>query len=282
MCLLGCITPNGFKKQKEFVKNELIDNPEVSVNFLKTKKEDFQLHYREVGNAKKAVAIWVHGTPGNWTDSAYLYRDKYFISNVKLIMLDRPGWGQSQYLNEPRLVTSFTEISRLMQPLLSELKAKHPEIPIILLGHSWGGSVVPSIALNNPDLVDGIIILAGGLDPELTKPRWYNRFASTYLGNAFIGQSLRLANDEIYALRPELLKQHQRWSDIMLPVIVVQGKKDKLVNPKNADYAEAVLSEENSTVIRLSGQSHFLQLERMDLVARCVLALAKADLNMCS
>ena len=282
MHLVGCITPNGFKEHGEFVRSELINNPEVSIHFLKSEKENFQLHYRQVGTAKKAVAIWVHGTPGNWTDSAYLYRDKNFISEVKLIMLDRPGWGLSQYLNEPRLVTSFVEISRLMQPLLSKLKGEHSNVPIILLGHSWGGSVVPTIALDYPDLIDGVIALAAGLDPELTKPRWYNRFASTYVGSAVIGRGFRDANDEIYALRPELLKQHERWDEIKQPIIVVQGKKDKLVNPRNADYAETVLPKKNSHVVRLTGQGHLLQLERMELVARCVLALVKTKLSMCS
>ena len=240
------------------------------------------MHYREVGIAKNAVAIWIHGTPGNWTDSAYLYRDKSFTSQVKLIMLDRPGWGLSQFKSKPRLVTSFTEISRLIQPLLIKLKADNPNVPLILLGHSWGGSVVPTIALNNSNLVDGVIVLAAGLDPELTYPRWYNRFASTYLGNALIGQGFRLANDEIYALRPELLKQHDRWMEFKQPIIVVQGNKDKLVNPKNADYAETVLAKKTSHVLRLSNQGHLLQLERMELIAKCISAISENNLAACS
>jgi len=280
--LFSCSPSDGFKQQREFVRAEMLNNPEVSIHRLVSEKKDFQLHYRAVGEAKKAIVIWVHGTPGNWTDSAYLYRDKDFISQVKLIMLDRPGWGESQYLNEPRLVTSFAEISSLVSPLLVNLKAEYPDVPLILLGHSWGGSVVPTIALDHPNVVDGVIALAAGLDPKLTKPRWYNRFASTYIGNAVIGNGLRLANDEIYALRPELLKQHDRWMEIQQPVIVVQGKIDKLVNPKNADYAETVLPKDNSYILRLSKQGHFLQIERMDLIARCVSAIANKDLQKCA
>lgn len=279
--LFGCITPHGFKKHGEYVRSELVDNPEVSVNYLQSEVENFQLHYRELGVAKKAVAVWVHGTPGNWTDSAYLYRDKSFTSQVKLIMLDRPGWGLSQYKNKPRLVTSFSEISRLIQPLLNKLKKDNPDVPLILLGHSWGGSVVPTIALNNANLVDGVIVLAAGLDPELTNPRWYNRFASTYLGNALIGPGFRLANDEIYALRPELLEQHDRWMEFKQPVIVVQGKNDKLVNPKNADYAEKVLPKNTSHVLRLSNQGHLLQLEQMELIAKCIAAISENNLIAC-
>lgn len=280
--LISCSPVNGFKKHSEFVRAEMLNNPEVSVYHLASEAKDFQLHYRTVGKAKKAVALWLHGTPGNWTDSAYLYRNKDFISQVKLIMLDRPGWGESQYLQAPRLVTTFTEISSLVRPLLAKLKTEHPDVPLILLGFSWGGSVVPTIALDHPDLVDGVITLSAGLDPELTKPRWYNRFASTYIGNAVIGRDMRLANDEIYALRAELLKQHDRWAVFQQPMIVVQGKIDKLVNPKNADYAESVLPKNNSYILRLSKQGHMIQLERMDLVARCVTAMADQELNKCT
>ncbi len=280
--LFSCSPMNGLKLHSNFVKTEILNNPEISVHHLESEAKDFQLHYRTIGKAKKAIVIWVHGTPGNWTDSAYLYRNKEFISETKLVMLDRPGWGESQYYKERRLVTSFAEISTLVKPLLTKLKADHPDVPLILLGHSWGGSVVPTIAFDHPDQVDGVIALAAGLDPDLTKPRWYNRFASTYIGNAMIGDGLRLANDEIYALRPELLKQHDRWTEIKQPMIVIQGKIDKLVNPKNADYAETVLPKENSHVLRLSKQGHLLQFERMDLIARCITAMASKELLNCS
>ena len=280
--LFGCSPLNGLKQHSQFVKTQLLNNPEVRIHHLQSEAKDFQLHYRTIGKANKAVAIWVHGTPGNWTDSAYLYRNKDFISQVKLIMLDRPGWGESQYLKQPRLVTSFAEISSLVKPLLTKLKAEHPDVPLILLGHSWGGSVVPTIAFEHPNQVDGVIMLAAGLDPDLTKPRWYNRFASTYFGQAIIGNGLRLANDEIYALRAELLKQHDRWAEIKQPMIVAQGKIDKLVSPKNADYAEAVLPKENSYILRLNQQGHLLHFERMDLVARCVTAMAEKELGKCT
>ncbi len=279
LSLTSCV-PNQFQDHQKFVETHLLNNPELVTNYIKS--DNFQLHYREIGKAKQAIAIWIHGTPGNWTDSAYLCRDKDFISQVKLVMLDRPGWGESQYRNNPRPVTSFEEIGDLIKPLLLKMKRDYPDIPILLLGHSWGGSLVPSIALNHPELVGGVLVLAAGLSPELTKPRWYNRFVSTSFGNSIIGNGLRQANIEIYALRPQLSSLHNRWFNLTQPIIVVQGETDKLVNPKNADYAESVLPKNNSRVLRLSKQGHLLQLERMDLIARCVMALAKNNLNQCS
>ncbi|MBL1294196.1 MAG: alpha/beta hydrolase [Thiotrichales bacterium] len=278
--MLGCSGSNGFKAHGEFVESHLINNPDLKTNFLQV--DDFRLHYKDIGKAEKAIVVWVHGTPGNWTDGAYLTRSPEFLSEVKVVLVERPGWGASQFQAEPRSVTEFSEISRLMQPMLQRFKNEYPTVPIVLTGHSWGGSLVPSIALDHPDLVDGVLVLSGGLDPNLTKPRWYNKFAKTALGNAVIGKSLRKANVEMYALSPQLFILDQRWSELSQPIIVVQGDSDKLVNPKNADYAKSVLRADNSAVLTLAGQGHMLQLEQMDLVERCVFALVNQDLAQCA
>lgn len=277
--LTACVTPSAFKAHSEFVEQRILNNPAISSDAIET--AGFRLHYQSAGRANKAVAVWIHGTPGNWTDIAYLLDNQDFLSQVKLVSLDRPGWGESQYIDTPKLVTSFDEIGRLLQPLLRKLKTEHPNVPLLLVGHSWGGSLAPALALDHPELVDGVLVLAAGLDPQLVKPRWYNRFANTWLGNAAIGAALRKANVEIYALRPQMLALDARWHTLRQPIIVVQGDKDRLVDPKNADYAEAVLPAAHSAVVRLRDQGHLLQLERTDLIARCVLALADRRLEHC-
>ena len=280
LLVIGCSGPSGFKEHADFVNAQMLGNPDVSQEYIHS--DGFQLHYRQMGNAKKAVVVWIHGTPGNWTDGAYLYRDKSFISNVKLVLIDRPGWGESQYQAKPRLVTSFKEIGKLIHPLLEKLKQDHPEAPLVLLGFSWGGSLVPSIALDYPDLVDGVLVLSGGLDPELTRPRWYNKLAKTWLVNAAIGDALRMANVEMYALSPELAQLSQRLPKLSQPTIVVQGNKDKLVDPNNADFAENILPVRQAQIVRLEDQGHLLQLERIGLITQCVYALVEKDFNKCS
>ncbi|MBL1433389.1 MAG: hypothetical protein COC09_02325 [Gammaproteobacteria bacterium] len=275
----ACSGPSGFKAHGEFVQAHLVNNPDLQINFLHV--DDFQLHYRDIGNAKKAIVVWVHGTPGSWADGAYLTRDSDFLSEIKVVLVERPGWGASQFLESPRPVTSFDEIGRLIQPMLKKLKEEYPDTPLVLAGHSWGGSLVPSIALDYPELVDKVLVLSGGLDPTLTKPRWYNKFASTALGNAVIGDGLRKANVEMYALSPQLSILSKRWSGLSQAIIVVQGDRDKLVNPKNADFARSVLPTGNSAVLVLENQGHMLQLERIDLVQRCVKALIGNNLSEC-
>lgn len=276
----ACSVPHGFKERGEFVQTHLINNSDLTTHYIN--EGGFRLHYRAIGQAKKAIVVWLHGTPGSWTDGAYLTRNEKFLSQVKVVMVERPGWGASQFRQNPRLVTSFKEIGRLIEPLLKQLNTSYPSVPLILVGFSWGGSVVPSIALDYPNLVDSVLVLSGGLDPALTKPRWYHKLASTFLVNAIIGNAMRKANVEMHALSPELSILHKRWPELTQPIVVIQGDSDKLVDPKNANYAESVLSATNSTVIMLEKQGHMLQLERMGLIERCVIALAQGNLNQCA
>ena len=278
--LTACITPPEIEERRAYIQAEVINNPAIVEGLIK--QDDFQLYYRATGTAETAIAVWIHGTPGGWTSSGRLLTKEDFLNQVLFASIDRPGWGGSQFISEPRMVTSYVEQAKLIAPLLKELKTNDPGKPLILVGHSLGGSIIPVIAAEFPELVDGLLILSAGLDPELTKPRWYNRFARNRLINGTLGERMRAANVEMYALSPELEKLRPRWADLKIPILVVQGEEDELVNPANADFAEQVLNSESSRVVRLPNQGHFTHVERTNLIATCTLALVKHELNLCA
>ncbi len=49
------------------------------------------------------------------------------------------------------------------------------------MGHSFGGPIIVRAALDHPELVGGLVIAAGDLDPDLEEWRWYNRLADLWL-----------------------------------------------------------------------------------------------------
>ena len=276
--LAACaMSDSSFEQHRVFVSEQVIDNPDISSGFVSDDK--FQLYYRSNGTPLKAVALWVHGTPGGWSDIGRLLVDEAFLSKIHLVSIDRPGWGRSQFKGSVRLAPEFEEQGRLIEPLLARIKQEHPDVPLILVGHSWGGSLIPYLAAEYPHYVDGLIILSSGLSPELAKPRWYNRAGKVF--TRFVSEPLRAANAEIYALSPALAAMQERWTSLNIPVIVVQGEADRLVDPANADFAEAVLDPKKSHILRLPNQGHFLHMQRTDLIGRCILAMANDSLADC-
>jgi len=64
-------------------------------------------------------------------------------------------------------------------------------------------------------------------------------------------------------------------------VLLVQGVDDKLVSTDNAEFAERVFEQAPFQVVRLPGQGHLLQFERYPLIGRCIIAMARGQLQEC-
>jgi len=279
LVLSGCLIPEEVREYDAFIKTQVLNNPTIVPADLQV--GNHRLHYRSVGQATHAVAVWIHGTPGRWSDIGRLLANPTFTAGVRMVSFDRPGWGLSANPAKDFRLGSFAANSNAIGALLRKLKQHYPNVPLIIVGHSWGGSIVPTIALDHPDLVDGAIILAGSLDPSLTEPRWYNRVAALKFINFIIGEKLRGANTEVFALAAELKRQRPNLADVAQPLLVIQGDDDKLVNPANADFAEREFNASNTRVLRLANQGHLLQVERTDLIGRCILAVAKLQIDDC-
>ena len=284
---VACSMPSEFRKHGEFIQSDVVGNPNIKSAALRTGEVSLAYHYR--GNANAAVVVWVHGTPGSWTDIGRLLVDENFLQEVKLVSIDRPGWGASQNTGSPQVYPRFDDQVKYISPLLALLKEQHPNVPLLIVGHSWGGSLAPAIVASNTDTVDGMLILAGGLSPLLTKPRWYNKVAKYWPIRAVIGPELRKSNIEMYALASNLASLSGLWQSLSnTPIIVVQGGKDPLVNPDNADFAAQVLEVEQKggaefngarqirKIIKKPDYGHLLQIKHTDFIADCIIELADA------
>lgn len=72
-------------------------------------------------------------------------------------------------------------------------------------------------------------------------------------------RSLRASNREILYLKPELEAMLPLWKNITQPTIVIQGQKDVLVNPKNAEFAKKMLVNSSKvSIVYLKDQNHFI------------------------
>jgi pimeloyl-ACP methyl ester carboxylesterase len=102
-------------------------------------------------------------------------------------------------------------------------------------------------------------------------PRWYNRLAASSLVRWAVPTDLALANQEVMTLEKELRIMLPLWKTINLPVTVVQGEKDALALPANADFAEQMLKNDRTKITRIKDAGHFILWKQPQVIQDAIL-----------
>lgn len=251
--LSACMMPEPLKQEQLLFEAKVLNNPSI-IHHLFELNDDI-LHYAAAGNPQNPALIIMHGTPGSWQQYARYITEERLLEHYYMLVIDRPGWGGSK-LGGGQSFASFEEQSVIIGALAAQLKEDSGAQPVVLAGHSLGSSIAPRVAMDHPDLIDGLLLFAGTLDPELGDPRWYNRLATIPGIGFLVGSNMMRANDEIYTLKDNLTRMLPLWENITAQVTVVQGMNDELVFPANIDFAEQMLNPQNSKIVRLEDEGH--------------------------
>ena len=216
----------------------------------------------EDGKAKQLI-IFVHGTPGSFTTFMHYMNDSLMQEHFHMISVTRPGWVE----RNAEKVPSLDEQAAALEPLL---RMDRSGKGTILMGHSYGGPVIAKTAMQYSELVSGLVFVATTGDPELSGPRWYNRLA-VVIPRFILGSGLKGANAEIMPLRPQLESILSGWEELEMPVLIVQGDRDRLVNPRNAEFMQRMLVNAEVTYMWREGQGHFVLWEEAGLIVDAII-----------
>ena len=230
--------------------------------------DGYDMHYMYQDMDKDASIIFIHGTPGAWSafSSYFTYDTLYNVANI--VSPDRPGFGKSSY-GKP--IRSLEEQARLLKPMMESIPA-----PRILVGHSLGGPIVARMAMDYPELVDGIIMLAPALDPALEPDEDWFRVPMRWPVVGFLAPKIfRISNEELIFLDEELELMLPQWEGIAIPSTVIQGGKDNLVHPGNASFADSMLVNASKRIVFLEDQNHFLPWNEVQLINSEILRMLK-------
>jgi pimeloyl-ACP methyl ester carboxylesterase len=231
------------------------------------------VYYVQTGNPDGAAVIFIHGTPGSWDGYGVFLADERLQRSFRLIAVDRPGFGKAA---DQQLELSLQKQAELFHPLLGGEKG---QCRPILVGHSLGAPVAARMAMDFPDEVGGVLLIAPSLDPDLEQPRWYNYLAEWRLVRWVVPEVMERANDEVFALPDELCAMVPLWSFINVPVTLIQGNKDKLVSPANVEFAERMLPGETLRTVRVAEAGHFILWKQPELIIEELIALADRCVN---
>jgi pimeloyl-ACP methyl ester carboxylesterase len=213
---------------------------------------------------ERPSVLAIHGSPGTWDAFRGVLEDPELRARARLFAFDRPGFGASgRGAAEPSL-------ARQAEAAAAVLEAERAA-PAVLVGHSLGGPIAVRLAIDRPELVAGLVLVAPSIAPELEHRRWYNVAGSLRLIQLFLPTDWVTSNRELWPLREELRELLPRWRELGVATIVVQGEKDDLVDPETADFAQDVIPGPLADIRRIPDYGHFVLWQRPDLVRRAIL-----------
>jgi pimeloyl-ACP methyl ester carboxylesterase len=223
-----------------------------------------RLGYRITGEGSLLIVL-IHGAPGSWDGWAgFLKRPADF--QARLMAVDRPGYGSSgEGHAEPSLARQAALIAAAVR--------KEKNGPVILAGHSMGGPVAARIAMDFPDLCEGLVFVAASVDPELEVLEWYHRAADARAVRWMLPRDVDTANQEILPLKQELTEMLPLWEKLRLPAVIIQGGQDTLVPPGNARFLARHLPE--AELVFVPDMNHFVPWSRPDLIDAAILRVAE-------
>ena len=226
-----------------------------------------KLRYRDAGAGP--VVVMIHGNAGSVDDWDFASMAQ-LCHDHRLIAIDRPGHGKSDRPNGK--VATLHYQAKLVHDTLMQIGVTRP----VLVGHSWGGSLALAYAVDYPNDLAAIVLLApaaypdkGGdqfmrailktpvigdatltvgrllfgksiLKKELNKAFYPDSVPEDYLKYASSSwlhhKQVRATLEDEWSLNKDLELTSKHYPDIHIPVVIVTGDKDQVVSPKDNAY----------------------------------------------
>jgi pimeloyl-ACP methyl ester carboxylesterase len=239
----------------------------VTLRTATLKTEGRHIHYAITGDDSLPTIFFIHGSPGSWNAFAEYMKDSLLLRKFRMVSVDRPGFGYSDFGEPQHLDVQSVWISRLF-PLLANHK------PLFLAGHSLGGPLVIKLAAENPRIFSGILVISGSIDPGEEKPeKWRPWLFKTPL-NYLVPGAMRPSNEELWYLKKDLVGLEKDFSKIICPVYFIHGARDTWVPPGNVDYGKKLLI--NAPVVKetlIPDANHFIPWSRFAEIRAVLLKL---------
>jgi len=213
--------------------------------------------------------VLVHGAPADATSWNKLITNHRGPLPREAVAIDRLGYGNSTSGRN----TSLAQQAASLEPFLAPVHGRRP----ILVGHSYGGPVVLRAAVDYPDRVGGIVLVAGACDAYMNDSQWFRRSVD-FIG-IVVPEPWEVANAELLALTDENRAMESMLGRVVCPVVILHGTWDG-VCPHDATIAylqSRLVNAAEVRVVSLPRTGHNIHLSHPELIAEEVHRLAERE-----
>jgi pimeloyl-ACP methyl ester carboxylesterase len=231
------------------------------------------------GTEKDPSLLFIHGAGGNvgiWERQGVFFDGKHSV-----FRLDLPGHGGSG----PRGEESISAYSQWVRSSSQRLFA---ERPFVLVGHSMGGAIVLELALDPPDGLQGIVLVASGAKLAVTRaifqmleqdPEAFFESMGQYAFSSAAPMALRECFVRMTRTCPppviyndfkacDHFDVRSRLPEIKLPTLVLCGEEDQLTPVKYSRYLQENITPSRLVLIPHAG--HMVMAEQPDILNRAI------------
>ncbi len=210
--------------------------------------------------------VFLHGFGGQ--ASQWVYQLQNFALDNRVIALDLRGHGLS---DKPFTGYDMPQIQDDLQTALDQLKV---DGKFVLVGHSYGGAIATEYALDHPECIERLVLIATAGEFNLNAlfrfglslPAWLLRLIGPLTRNWLAGPP--------HALKPFYHNNMARWNGwekfarLEVPTLVIRGHRDLVFERPLFEKVARTIPGAEEVDIRVSG--HMVMLERREAVNRAI------------
>lgn len=203
------------------------DSTEVKVD--KLDYEGKGIRHILVERGKETLMVLIHGSPSSSSQWIPLAQDDVLGAKVDFLMIDRPGYGYSNFGNPMLSVEKQAEIA---SKIVSKIKDRYSKI--LLFGTSYGGTVSSRLLMDYPSLVDGAVLLSSSMAPG--EERTYGISYIIEKIPWFFPKLIVVANEEKLSHYEQLKDMEPLWDRIKSKLLFIHSTTDDLIYPSNIQF----------------------------------------------
>jgi acylglycerol lipase len=227
----------------------------------------------------KAILLVVHGLAEH--SGRYMNVVNHFVpAGYAVYGIDHIGHGKSD--GERVYVDRFQDYVNTVKNYFDMIRNWHPDIPIIMIGHSMGGLIGAAYLLEHqqelcgavlsgpgvkvPDNISKAVIFAGKVLSVVMPKTGIIQLEADGVSSdpavvdAYVNDPLVFTGKITARLGAEMIKTMQyvteKASEISLPIMIVQGSADRLIDPSGAQLLYDLVGSVDKTIQIYDGFYH--------------------------
>lgn len=212
------------------------------------------------------LIIFIHGAPGSANNFFKYQADSLLRSRAMMVSIDRLGYGYSHYGRSEVSIAKQAETVKDVIDYYGGRKA-------ILVGHSYGGPIAAKVAMDYPERVQSVLMLAPVNDPDNEKIFWFAHFGHWKATKWMLSPAWQVSGDEKFSHAEELQKIAAGWKEIRVPVVHMHGDKDSLAPPVNMEFSKKNIAPDMLRMERMPKAGHLIPFLNFDTVRGEILKL---------